>query len=414
MVYTSGTTGVPKGAMLTHRNLISMIEGLFQILPLSPDDSLISSLPLCHIAERSFSVIFPMYVGCTINFAESINTLSEDIKEICPTVFLNVPRIWEKFNSSIMIKMRDAVFFKQYIFGALMPVGYRVADFKLQKKDVPLIWKCLYAMSYLLLFRALRKHLGLLQSRIFVNGAAPVSSDICRFFLAIGVPIKNCYGATETSGISTMPELDDVSIGIAGKPIPSLQMRLSSDGEILIKGDSVFSGYYKNKKATEDAIRDGWLYTEDIGEFDEQGNLSITDRKKDIIITAGGKNIAPSSIENRLKFNPHIKEAIVIGDRRKYLTALIQIDYENVSVWAQNNAVPYTNYKSLAKNPKIFSLIWDIVTDVNKDFARVETIKKITILEKELDFDDEEVTATMKVRRNFIEVKYRDLINSLY
>ena len=414
MVYTSGTTGMPKGAMLTHKNLISMIEGLFQILPLRADDSLVSSLPLCHIAERSFSLIFPMYVGCTINFAESISTLQDNIKEISPTVFLNVPRIWEKLYSNIMIRIQDAVFFKRWIFNTLMPVGYKVVDYKFQKKNVPLIWKGLYAISYLVLFRALRKHLGLLQGRLFVNGAAPLSLDIYRFLFAIGVPIKNCLGMTETSGISTMPELDDFSIGNAGKPIPTIQMKLASDGEILIKGDPVLSGYYKNKKAWEESVHDGWLYTGDVGEIDEEGNLTITDRKKDIIITAGGKNIAPSIIENKLKFNPYVKEAIVIGDRRKYLTALIQIDYENVSVWAQNNSVPYTNYKSLARNPKVFNLIKDIIEDTNKDFARVETIKKFAVLEKELDFDDQEVTATMKVRRSFIEKKYKDLIDSLY
>ena len=415
IVYTSGTTGQPKGAMISQRNVMSMIKGLSQVIPFRETDSFVSALPLCHIAERMFSLIFPMWAGCTVNFAESVATLQEDLKEISPTAFLNVPRIWEKMHSSIFIKMQDAVFFKRWIFKAMMPVGRKAAEYRLSYRQPPLHWRGLYALAYLLLFRPLRNQLGLLDARIFVSGAAPLSPDIMRFYHAIGVPIRECYGMTEMSGISFIPRDGEIGVGgVVGKPIPGVTFKIAEDGEILQSGEPVFEGYYRNPEATREAVRDGWLHTGDVGEVDEKGNLRITDRKKDIIITAGGKNIAPSEIENKLKFSPFVKEAIVIGDRRKYLTCLIQIELENVENWAQNHRIAYTHYKSLATHPEVKKLVAEEVEKVNRHFARVETIKKFTILEKELDPDDQEVTATMKVKRSMIEKKYRDVIEAMY
>jgi long-chain acyl-CoA synthetase len=415
IVYTSGTTGQPKGAMVSQNNMVSMIKGLSQVLDFRPSDSFVSALPLCHIAERMFSLIFPMWAGCTVNFAESVATLQEDLKEISPTAFLNVPRIWEKMHSNVMIRMEDAVFFKRWIFSAMMPIGYRVAQFRLNGKSVPFLWKILYRVAFILLFRSLRNQMGLLQARIFVSGAAPLSSDIMRFYHAIGIPIRECYGMTEMSGISFMPKEDEIKVGgVVGKPIPGVEFKIGSDGEILQRGETVFSGYYNNPEATAQTVVDGWLHTGDVGELDEEGNLKLTDRKKDIIITAGGKNIAPSEIENKLKFSPYVKEAIVIGDRRKYLTCLIQIELENVSNWAQNNRIAYTNYKSLATHPEVYKLIQSEIDETNRHFARVETIKKFTILNKELDPDDEELTATMKVKRAIIEKKFKPVIESMY
>ncbi len=415
IVYTSGTTGQPKGAMISQKNMISMIRGLSQVLNFRPSDSFVSALPLCHIAERMFSLIFPMWAGCTVNFAESVVTLQEDLREISPTVFLNVPRIWEKIHSNIMIRMEDAVFFKRWIFKAMMPIGERVAEYKLNFENVPIHWRILYGLAYLLLFRALRNQMGLLESRIFVSGAAPLSPDIMKFFHSIGISIRECYAMTEMSGISFMPRDGEIKLGgVVGKPIPGVETKLAEDGEILQKGESVFVGYYGNPEATKKAIVDGWLHTGDVGELDEDGDLKITDRKKDIIITAGGKNIAPSEIENKLKFSPFIKEAIVIGDRRKYLTCLIQIELENVENWAQNNRIAYTNYKSLATHPEVKELIQREVDKANSHFARVETIKKFIILDKELDYDDEELTPTMKVKRSIIEKKYKHLIDTMY
>ena len=415
IVYTSGTTGKPKGAMISQKNMISMIQGLSTVLDFHKNDSFVSALPLCHIAERMFSLIFPMWAGCTVNFAESVATLQEDLREISPTSFLNVPRIWEKMHSNIMIRMQDAVFFKRWIFKAVMPIGERVAEYRLNFKPVPLHWKLLYGLAYLLLFRSLKNQLGLLQARIFVSGAAPLSPDIMQFYHSIGIPVRECYGMTEMSGISTMPHHREIKIGGAvGKPIPGVELKLAEDGEILQKGDSVFVGYYRNPEATKEAVIGGWLHTGDVGELDEDGNLKLTDRKKDIIITAGGKNIAPSEIENKLKFSPFIKEAIVIGDARKYLTCLIQIELENVENWAQSNKIAYTTYKSLATHPDVYKLIQKEVDNANSHFARVETIKKFIILDKELDPDDEELTATMKVRRAMIETKFKHIIEKMY
>jgi long-chain acyl-CoA synthetase len=415
IVYTSGTTGKPKGAMISQKNMISMIQGLSRVLDFHKSDSFVSALPLCHIAERMFSLIFPMWAGCTVNFAESVATLQEDLREISPTSFLNVPRIWEKMHSNILIRMQDAVFFKRWIFKAMMPIGGRVAQYRLNFQEVPLHWKMLHSLAYLLLFRSLKNQLGLLEARIFVSGAAPLSPDIMRFYHSIGIPVRECYGMTEMSGISTMPHHGEIKIGGAvGKPIPGVEIKLAEDGEILQRGDSVFVGYYRNPDATREAVIDGWLHTGDVGELDEDGNLKLTDRKKDIIITAGGKNIAPSEMENKLKFSPFIKEAIVIGDARKYLTCLIQIELENVENWAQSNKIAYTTYKSLATHPDVYRLIQKEVDDANSYFARVETIKKFIILDKELDPDDEELTATMKVRRSMIEKKFKDIIEKMY
>jgi long-chain acyl-CoA synthetase len=414
IVYTSGTTGQPKGAMISHKNILAMIRGLAQVIAFRPADSFVSVLPLCHIAERMFSLIFPMWAGCTVNFAESVATLQDDLSEISPTAFLSVPRIWEKMHSNVMIRMQDSVFFKRWIFKAMLPIGMRVAEFKLQNRPAPPHWKMLYGLAYLLLFRPLRNHLGLLGAHIFVSGAAPLSPDLMKFYHAIGIPVREGYGMTESTGISFIPRNGETKIGGVGKPIPGVDFKLADDGEILLKGDPVFEGYYNNPTATQNAIIDGWLHTGDVGEVDADGNLRITDRKKDIIITAGGKNIAPSELENRLKFSPYIKEAIVIGDRRKYLTCLIQIELENVEQWAQSNRIAYTNYKSLATHPGVRELIQAEVDKANSNFARVETIKKFTILDKELDQDDEELTATMKVKRKIIEKKFKDLIESMY
>lgn len=414
IVYTSGTTGQPKGAVIDHRNMIAMIRGLAQVLDFRHTDSFVSALPLCHIAERMFSLIFPMWAGCTVNFAESVATLQEDLREISPTAFLNVPRIWEKMHSNVMIRVQDSVFFKRWIFKAMLPIGMRVAELERNRQPVPPHWKILYGLAYLLLLRPLRNHLGLLEARIFVSGAAPLSPDLMKFYHAIGVPVRECYGMTEMSGISFMPRNGEIKIGGVGKPIPGVELKLAEDGEILQRGDSVFAGYYGNPEATREVIIGGWLHTGDVGEVDSDGDLKITDRKKDIIITAGGKNIAPSVLENSLKFSPYIKEAVVIGDRRKYVSCLIQIELENVAHWAQNNRIAYTNYKSLATHPEVRKLIQTEVDKTNNNFAQVERIKKFTILDKELDQDDEELTATMKVKRANIEKKFKDLIESMY
>lgn len=414
IVYTSGTTGPPKGAMLSHRNITSVLDSFFQILPITRDDSLVSVLPLCHVAERLFSLFIPMKSGCTINFAESIDTLQADMGEISPTIFLTVPRILEKIHSAVTVKIQDAHPIKRWTYSQALHIGNKVAERRLFNQRLGLLLRLTNFIAYLLIFRPLRNRLGLLQVRECVSGAAPLSKDIMKFFHSIGLMVKEAYGLTECTGVFSMPKGEEIEIGTVGKPIPGWECRIAEDGEILMKGPAVFVGYFRDEEATRKAKQEEWLCTGDIGEFNESGNLKITDRKKEILITASGKNIAPSEIENRLKFSPFIKEAIVIGDRRPYLTALIQIDFDNVAEWAQRRGIPFTTFKSLSKNPEVYKLIQGEVDKANQERSRVESIKKFVLLEKELDRDDDELTATMKVRREMIEKKYGDLIEGLY
>jgi long-chain acyl-CoA synthetase len=415
MVYTSGTTGAPKGAMITHENMTSMISGLSELLPFSDRDTFVSALPLCHVAERSFSMIYPMYAGCTVNFAESVQTLQEDMQEISPTAFLTVPRIWEKMHTRVQIKIKDALFIKRWVYHLFMPVGYNVSSYRLEGRPVPMGWRLLNMLGYFLLFRPLRNRLGLLNGHIFVSGAAPLSHDLHRFYHAIGVPIRECFGMTECAGISFIPDEASIRIGCVGFPIPNIRYRLADDGELLLDGPQIFKGYYRLPEQTRQALdEDGWLHTGDVAEIADDGQLKIVDRKKDLIINAYGKNIAPSEIENKLKFSPFINEAVVIGDGRPYLSALIQLELENISDWAQQQHLAYTTYKSLAENPEVENLIRAEIDAVNAHLARVEQIRKFTILNKELDQDDEEVTATMKVRRSVIEKKFKELIDRMY
>jgi long-chain acyl-CoA synthetase len=414
VVYTSGTTGPPKGAMLSHRNITAMLDNFFKALPIRQTDSLVSVLPLCHVAERIFSLFIPMRSGCTINFAESIDTLQTDLAEISPTIILTVPRILEKIYSSITIKMQDAHPVKEWVYHNFLPIGQKIAEKKLLKEHISIFLRLANFIAYLLVFRPLRNRLGLLQIRECVSGAAPLSKDIMKFFHGIGLMVKEAYGLTECTGVFSLPTGNDIVVGTVGKPLPEWEYKIADDGEILIKGTSSFVGYFNDEEATIRVKRDGWLHTGDIGEFDEKGNLKITDRKKEILITSSGKNIAPSEIENQLKFSPYIKEAIIIGDRRPYLAALIQIDFDNVADWAQRKNIAFTNFKNLSRNPEVLKLVQEEVEKANKGLSRIEGIKKFALLEKELDRDDDELTATMKVRREIIEKKYKELIDTLY
>ena len=309
--------------------------------------------------------------------------------------------------------MQDTTRFKRFMYKFWEPVGKKVGKFRMAKRRVPFLWSVIYGVGYLCSFRAVRKKLGLLDCKLLMSGGAPIAPEILVFFHSLGVNAIEMWALTETCGGGTGPH-KEIMPGSVGQPIRSVKLRLAEDGEILIKEDSVFAGYYRDPEATREILRDGWLYTGDVGEFDENGNLFIVDRKKDVIITSGGKNISPAEIENKLKCSPYIKEGIVIGDRQKYLSALIQIDYDNVANWAQNNKIAYTTYKSLAQNPAVNELVKYEIERVNESFARVETIKKFRILEKELDQDDEELTATQKVKRKVIAKRFKAEIEELY
>jgi long-chain acyl-CoA synthetase len=414
MVYTSGTTGPPKGAMLTHRNLLSLAAAFSQVAPLFQEDEVVSYLPLCHIAERLMSVILALYAGYTVNFAESLETIQENLYEIAPTIFVGVPRIWEKMHSAIHIRMKDASLFKRRAYAFWIPIGRKLVEGDLQGVRNSLSRKLLYGLGYLCLYRYILDKMGLLRVRLAISGSAPIAPEILKFFRVLGLNISEVYGQTEGSGVSHIHHGFDRKIGSVGKPLPGIEFKLAEDGEILFRGATRFKGYYKDPDSTEAVLTDGWMRSGDVGVLDEDGYLYITDRKKDIIITAGGKNIAPSEIENRLKCSPYINQAIVVGDARPYLSAIIQIELDTVSKWAMDHKIPYTTFKSLAENKDVLELIKGEVAEANKDFARVEGIKKFVLLEKELDHDDDELTATLKVRRKSVEEKFSDLINTMY
>ncbi|MFH1114970.1 MAG: AMP-binding protein [Pseudomonadota bacterium] len=414
IVYTSGTTGPPKGAMISHRNVIHEVANCLQpVLHFTDRDTLLSYLPLCHIFERNLSMAMPLVFGYTINFAESIDTVQENIREISPTFFAAVPRILEKLFSGVRIKLEDSTRFKRFIFGLFEPVGRKAAYYKMKRESLPPWLLPLYALGWVCSFRPVRDKIGLLNCRCAMSGGAPIAPEVLDFFRSLGITTLEMYGMTETCGATSGPH-HQIKYGTVGEPCRGLELKLGEDGEILVRGDSIFSGYHRDEEATGEVVKNGWLHTGDIGRFDEDGHLMIVDRKKDIIITSGGKNISPSEIENKMKCSPYIKEAVVIGDGRKYLTALVQIDYENVGNWAQNTKTAYTTYKSLAVHSGVHALIREEINRVNETLANVETIKKFKILEKELDQDDEELTATQKVKRKVITQRFRQEIDEMY
>ncbi|MBC8442358.1 MAG: AMP-binding protein [Deltaproteobacteria bacterium] len=414
MIYTSGTTGPPKGAMVNHLNVAATAMASAEAMEVSQKDTVVSYLPLCHVAEQIFSLYLPLFVGNTVNFAESISTIQQDLREIAPTVFLGVPRIWEKLHSSITIKIQDSSRFQRFFFDQCMAIGYKVANLRLDKKKINLGLKLSWRAGYWLIFRALQNYVGLRKVRICLSAAAKVSPEELLFFHAMGICVKEGYGMTECTGLSFIHMGNDIKLGTVGKPISCIEYKLAPDGELMKKGDSIFMGYYKNPEATAKTIVNGWLMTEDIATVDKDGHVSIVDRKKDILITSGGKNIAPSQIENELKVSPYIKEAIVLGDGKKFISALIQIDFENVGKWASNRQIAYTTFKSLSMMPEVKTLIQEAVNTVNARFSRVENIRKFLLLTKELDHDDNEMTATMKVRRATIYKKFAKEIETIY
>jgi len=414
LVYTSGTTGPPKGAMLSHHNILTAMTLLDKANPVLETDELLSYMPLCHVAERNMSVFNAIAHGYVVNFAENLETVPENLREIQPTVFFAPPRIWEKFYSTIILALQDATRLEQKGFQWGLKVGRKVAELRLGKKPIPLQLRLMYFLFDRAVFDNLRKMIGMDRGRYVFSGAAPVAPEVLWFFHSIGLPVREVYGQTEDAGPTSIHQGDDIKLGTVGKPFPGIEVRIAEDGEILVRGDNVFLGYYKDPKTTAETVVDGWLHTGDVGSFDEEGYLKISDRKKDIIITSGGKNVTPQYIENQLKFSPYINDACVIGDRRKYLAALIMIDEENVVKYAQDQRIPFTTYKSLTQQPEITKLVEREVGKVNKNLARVEQIKKFRLIEIKLTTDDEEITATMKLKRKYIAERFKGLIESMY
>ncbi len=414
LVYTSGTTGNPKGVMLTSHNLLWTSLKVNEYDLISPHDQTMSFLPLCHIFERMFSAYFHIVGGYVINFAESPETIAKNLTEIRPTIGYAVPRVWEKFQSRILLRMEDAPKLNQLAFKVAMNIGTKYSTQKLEGIKPGLGLRILRFFSYWGVLYPLKYMIGMDRMRYAFSGAAPVSPEILRFFHMLEIPMIEGYGMTETCAIISISTLSEYRIGTVGKPLNGSEVKLSEDGEIMVRHPGVTSGYYKNPEATADAIVDGWLLTGDVGSFDEEGFLSIVDRKKDIIITAGGKNIAPQKIENKLKFSVYINDAIIIGDKRKFISAIIILDEENINKYARDHKIIYSSYSELAEHKEIRKLIEGVVRDVNKELARVETIREFTILDKRLYVEDGEVTPTMKVKRKFINEQYHALIEKMY
>jgi long-chain acyl-CoA synthetase len=411
MIYTSGSTGRPKGAMISWQNLHAAAPGLIELLQTDEHGSSLSYLPLCHVAEQAFTNIAPVYVGSSVSFGESLRTVQEDLREIAPTVFLGVPRIWEKLHSAIYIKIQETGRFRRALFNWAIRVCAPMATKR--RSDWNLKEKCLYGISYWLVLRALQNFIGLRRCTIALTGAAPISTGILEFFRTIGIPLVEVYGQTESTGVATAQPLDDVHLGTVGVAVSGVEVKLGEHNEIIMRGGSMFKGYYKNEEATASTLKDGWLHTGDVGEW-RDGQLKIVDRLKDIMITAGGKNLSPTEIENTIKASPYIKECIVIGEARKYVSALIQIDFDTVAKWAEQERIAYTTFRSLTEQEQVNELIQAEVNRGNEQLPQVAQIKRFHLLTKELDHDDDEVTATMKVRRSNIYEKYTEVIESLY
>ena len=414
LVYTSGTTGQPKGAMLSHRNIIFQLGYADFIADPRPGDQQLSFLPLCHIAERTFTVFYPLRTGATVNFAESIDTVPENVREVAPAVFFAVPRIWEKFYSAVALRMRDATMLGRLAYQAALGIGMRVAEDRVAGRSPSLARRLLFRAADFLVLDNVKRSMGMHRVRGAATGAAPIAPELIKWYMALGLDLREVYGQTENCGLATAMPHDGIRLGSVGVARPGTEVRLSPHGEILLKGPHVFLGYYGKPDKTRETIVDGWLHTGDVGEMDEDGFIRITDRMKDIIITAGGKNVTPSEIENLLKFSPYISDAVVIGDKRKFLSCLVMIDHETVAQFAQEQNVPFTNFASLCRAREVQALIWGEIERVNKQLARVETIKKFRLIEQILTAEDEELTPTMKLKRTLVNAKYRDVIDTMY
>ena len=415
LVYTSGTTGPPKGAMHANKSVLAQMRHADVLFPITDDEERLLFLPLCHVAERIGGYYYSVATGSVMNFAESPETVPDNIREVQPTAFLAVPRIWEKFYSATMIALKDATQFEQWAYRTAIGIGYRMAEHRLAGTSPAPLLRLANMLAYWLVLRNVRKMMGVDRCRMLYTGAAPISPDLIKWYLALGLNMYEVYGQTENCGVATSMRPERIKLGTVGQSVPWGEVRISPAGEILLKGDFLLMGYLNKPERTAETIdQDGWLHTGDIGSLDAEGFLRVTDRMRDIIITAGGKNITPSEIENQLKFSPYISDAIVIGDRRPYLTCLVMIDQENVEKFAQDHSVPFTNYASLTRAKAVQDLIWGEIEKVNADLARVEGIKRFHLIEQQLTPEDEELTPTMKLKRAFVNQKYANEIDMMY
>ncbi|MCY1217764.1 Long-chain-fatty-acid--CoA ligase FadD15 [compost metagenome] len=416
LVYTSGTTGKPKGAMHSHAGLVYTARGYNTLIAQDEKDERMCFLPLCHIAERMGGEYFAMYTGSILNFVENPETVPENVREIAPTVFTGVPRVWEKFYSGVMIALKEASPLQQAAYKWSIGVGETIANKVLAGQEIGTGLRLKFRLARLLALDNARKLIGIHRARFLVTGAAPISPELVKWYLALGVPMLEVWGMTESCGASTAVPVTRIKPGSIGPATGYNEVRIDpATSEILVRGPNVFMGYLNLPEKTAETIdADGWLHTGDVGVMDEDGYFRITDRMKDIIITAGGKNVTPSELENELKFSLYITDAVVIGDKRPYLTVIVMIDQENVEKFAQDHDVPFSNYESLTRTQEVQDLIQGEIDRVNAKFARVEQIKKFFLLETQLSAEDEELTPTMKLKRKLVQTKYAQRIDAMY
>ncbi len=411
---TSGTTGAPKLAMITHNNLIAMGRKLMEIDPLETDDRFVSFLPMAWIGEQMMSFACSLQRGFTLNFPEKPETAMVDLREIGPQSMFSPPRIWENLVSQVLVKMEDSSRLKRAIYNWAMAVGYQMADLKFRKQEPGPGLKARYHLANVLVFQMLKDHLGLRHLKRAYTGGAALGPDVFRFFHALGVNLKQIYGQTEASGISVLHRDGDIKFQTVGQPVTGTKVRIAENGEILLKSEAVFTGYYRNEEATQEALVDGWLHSGDAGYFDEDGHLIVIDRAKDVMTLHDGTKFSPQFIENKLKFSPYVKEAVVFGGDWPFVTAIINIDMENTGKWAENNHIAYTTYTDLAQKPEVYDLVRGQVESTNDDLPGAARIRRFLLLQKELDADDAELTRTRKVRRHYVAERYDDIISALY
>ncbi len=412
--YTSGTTGLPKGSMITHKNMYAVAKAQDSVDAAEDTFEYVSFLPLPWIGEQEFGVYWSLYKAFTVNFPEKVETVQENIREIGPHIMLAPPRIWERMCSDIQVKIQDAVWIKRLAYKLFLPVGYRVADHKLNKRPLPPGLKFLNALGYVFLFRALKNYLGLSRLRHVYTGGAPLGQEIFNMFMALNVNIKQAYGMTEQTAASIIHRTDDIRLDTVGQPLPGIEFKISDSGELLSRGDTIFKGYYKNPEATKEALKDGWFHSGDAAVMEEDGHIIIIDRMSDVMKLVDGGKFSPQLIENKLRFSPYIVDVVVIGRNRPFITAMIAIDMANVGKWAENNQLAYTTFTDLSQKREVYDLIAGEVKKANETLPKVARVNRFVLLYKELDADDDELTRTRKVRRGFVEERYRELIEGLY
>jgi long-chain acyl-CoA synthetase len=412
LIYTSGTTGLPKGVILTHRNFLSNVETVVPFIGFLTTDTVLSFLPLSHVLERMVTFAY-IDVGCRIGYAESVETIAQNLLEIRPTVMVSVPRVFEKIYVRVMDTVLSGSTLKKRIFYWALKVGREYARKKLNKEPIGRGLERKRRLAHKLVFSKIVEMTGG-RIRFFVSGGAPLSKDIGEFFYAMGLVVIEGYGLTETSPVISANTFENLRFGTVGKPIPGVEVKIAPDGEILSRGPHIMKGYYKKEAETREAFEGGWFHTGDIGRFDEDGFLVITDRKKDIIVTAGGKNIAPQPIENILKTNPYISNVVVLGDRRRFICALVVPNFEKLEGYARASKIEFSDRTDLVRNEKISSFVKSEIDRATPNLAQYERIKRIALLDRDFEIGRGELTPSLKVKRNIVEQKYRDVIEALY